>query len=128
MRNQHINTRMYEIPVDLIQYQTTIQYGIPTQTETVIVSNIMCSIKDVVSKNETNPSRNYIATKSLVFQNPPFELDPLTMKIRLQDKIWTIQNVNNDFITRGDVQVTITYEADDDATTTTESTGENANG
>lgn len=123
MRNQHINTRMYEIPVDLIQYQTTIQYGIPTQTETVIVSNIMCSIKDVVSKNETNPSRNYIATKSLVFQNPPFELDPLTMKIRLQDKIWTIQNVNNDFITRGDVQVTITYEADDDATT-----GENANG
>lgn len=123
MRNQHINTRMYEIPVDLIQYQTSIQYGIPTQTETVIVSNIMCSIKDVVSKNETNPSRNYIATKSLVFQNPPFELDPLTMKIRLQDKIWTIQNVNNDFITRGDVQVTITYEADDDATT-----GENANG
>lgn len=119
MRNQHLNTRMYEIPVDLIQYQTSIQYGIPTQTETVIVSNIMCSIKDVVSKNETNPSRNYIATKSLVFQNPPFELDPLTMKIRLQDKIWTIQNVNNDFITRGDVQVTITYEADDDATTTT---------
>lgn len=87
MRNQHLNTRMYEIPVDLIQYQTSIQYGIPTQTETVIVSNIMCSIKDVVSKNETNPSRNYIATKSLVFQNPPFELDPLTMKIRLQDKI-----------------------------------------
>lgn len=125
MRNQHINTRMYEIPVDLIQYQTSIQYGIPTQTETVIVSNIMCSIKDVVSKNETNPSRNYIATKSLVFQNPPFELDPLTMKIRLQDKIWTIQNVNNDFITRGDVQVTITYEADDDATT---NTGETANG
>lgn len=125
MRNQHINTRMYEIPVDLIQYQTTIQYGIPTQTETVIVSNIMCSIKDVVSKNETNPSRNYIATKSLVFQNPPFELDPLTMKIRLQDKIWTIQNVNNDFITRGDVQVTITYEADDDTTITT---GETDNG
>lgn len=125
MRNQHINTRMYEIPVDLIQYQTSIQYGIPTQTETVIVSNIMCSIKDVVSKNETNPSRNYIATKSLVFQNPPFELDPLTMKIRLQDKIWTIQNVNNDFITRGDVQVTITYEADDDTTITT---GETDNG
>lgn len=124
MRNQHINTRMYEIPVDLIQYQTSIQYGIPTQTETVIVSNIMCSIKDVVSKNETNPQRNYIATKSLVFQNPPFELDPLTMKIRLQDKIWTIQNVNNDFITRGDVQVTITYEADD----TTETTGETDNG
>lgn len=123
MRNQHLNTRTYEIPVDLVQYQTSIQYGVPTQTLATIVSNIMCSIKDIVSKNDTNPQRSYTATKSIVFQNPPFEIDPETMKIRMQSKIWTIQNVNNDFITRGDVQLTIIYEADDDTSTTGDQNG-----
>lgn len=113
MRNQHLNTRTYEIPFDIIIFEETIELGVPVQKLKVVVENVMGSIMDKVKTNEVNPNRSFIDTKSLVFQNPPFEIDTQKMKIRLYKKIWNIQNVSNDFLTRGDVNLTIIYESDD---------------
>lgn len=114
MRKTHINIRNYDQPLTLFTYENIYIDGVQTQDLRVIAKNIKGNAMNKNTFNISQNSRAEDSAVSLLIQNPPFRIDINTNKVLLNNQIFIIKDINYNWITKGDIQLNLKYEKEND--------------
>lgn len=114
MRKTHINIRNYDQPITLFTYENSYINGVQIQTLKIIAENIKGSAMNKSNYRTSQNERAEDNSVSLIIQNPPFRIDINTNKVLLNNQIFIIKEVNYNWITKGDIQLHLIYEKENE--------------
>lgn len=109
MRKLHYSVSKYSEPFSILKFTTDYIDGVKVERKNIVYKNVYGSMMHTEKLETGNTKRSINCDISLLTPKPPFRFDD-SYRIIIDDSQYLIVSVNYNQITRGEIQLLLTYE------------------